>query len=368
MKFSCSQKELLKAVLIAVKATGKSGNLPILENIFLKCFGQNLEISATNLEISILTKILAEIKNEGEVTIPAKIFSSWLNLISDEVIDFEKKEGETIFLKTQNSKTNLKGFPSDDFPKIPNVPRENECEILIKDFKSALQKTLFATSNSETRPILSGVLLISDENKLVLVSTDSYRLSEIKIPFSISPKKEIYSIIPNKTLLEVDRILNGKHEDEKIKIIFSENQVLFQIGNTQLISRLIEGKFPDYKKIIPTNFKNEIYINRKDFLQNIKRVSLFAQENSNSIQLSCKENELEIFTSETEIGNEKVVMKLKEKVSENIISINSQFLLDAILVFSSEEIYLKFGEKLNPILISSKQDSDFQHIIMPLKT
>lgn len=364
MKFQCEKESLLKALIIAQKASGGVGTLPVLENILLSAEGQSVEVSATNLELSITTSLEAKIQNEGKITVPAKTIASWIHLSGDGEVKIEKTDGESVSLQTKGSKTKIKGLSADDFPPLPLVEKEDFLRVSQKEFKKALAKVSFAAATNGTRPVLSGLFLWSNEEKLFLVGTDSYRLSEKKIPLLVQPKEKISVIIPAKTLIELERILG---DDGDLDVIFSKNQVLFLFNGIRLVSRLIEGQFPNYQQILPKGFQNEIQVNRRDFIQTVKRVGIFARENNNNIKLIVSSDEMIVTTDATEIGSEEAVLPVENNAGENTISLNAQFLLDILMVLSGEKVVLLLGENLSPVSLSSPETEGFLHIIMPLK-
>jgi DNA polymerase-3 subunit beta len=366
MKFACRQKDFLMALSVAQKAVGSTGVLPVLENVLISAEGQNIEVSATNLEISITTSFSAQIQNEGKVTIPAKTLLSWVSLVSDEELEISKGDGEGIILQTKTAKTSIKGVSADEFPVLPVVEKESVVRVSQKELKRTIEEVVFSAASTGTRPVLSGVLFVAQGEELLLVGTDSYRLSEKKITLSSSVKEPVRCIIPAKTLMEIERII-GADEKEDIEIIFSKNQVLFLLNGIRIISRLIEGQFPNYEQILPKTHKNEVVIQRQNLIQTVKRVGIFARENNNNVHLVFRENELIVTTDPTEIGTEESRIEIQNTNGENSVALNAQFLLDALLVFSGKEVLIKIGEKLSPVSIISQSDSDFLHIIMPLK-
>ncbi len=367
MKFTCQQKEFLQALNIVQKAVGGVGVLPILENILISAEGQSVELSATNLEISITTSFSADIQNEGRITIPARTILSWMSLVSGDKIELTRTEGEGVTLKTKGSKTTLKGLSAEEFPALPVVEKEECITVTQVDFKRAIEGVVFSAATTGTRPVLSGVLLYNDGKNMVVVGTDSYRLSEKRIPFLKNPKEAIRCIIPAKTLMEVERILSPEKKEDGIEIIISKNQILFLVDNIRIISRLIEGQFPNYQQILPKGHKNNIEVDRHELIQVVKRVGIFARENNNNIKLSLSDKEMKITTDVTEIGVDESVIPIENPNGENIVALNSQFLLDILLVFNGKKVNLHLGEKLSPISIVSPQEEDFLHIIMPLK-
>lgn len=366
MKFTCRQKDFLLALSIAQKAAGSTGILPVLENVLISAEGQSVEVSATNLEISIATSFSSRIQNEGKVTIPVKTLLSWVNLISDDELEVSKGDGEGIVLKTKSAKTSIKGVSADEFPILPVVEKESIVCVSQEELKRAIEEVVFAAASSGTRPVLSGVLFVAQGEELLLVGTDSYRLSEKRITPKASTKESVRCIIPAKTLMEIERIISSDEEGD-IEIIFSKNQVLFLLNGVRIISRLIEGQFPNYEQILPKSHKNNVQLQRQELIQTVKRVGIFARENNNNVHLVFKEKELLVTTDPTEIGTEESRISIENSYGENSVALNAQFLLDALLVFSDKEVTLGIGEKLSPVSITAESEKDFLHIIMPLK-
>lgn len=370
MKVFCNQKDLLKGLVIASKAISSNNTLPILNNILIKAEGQKLYFSATNLEIAIEYFIEAEVKNEGIITVPAKIFTNYINFLKDEKIEITSKESN-LLIHSSLSETEINSLPSSDFPSIPKIEQNLSFKIKKEDFKKAIKQVVFAASNSNTRPVLSGVFLNLIEDKLKLVATDSYRLSEKTIPVLKVEKNfpEIKSIIPAKTISELLKLIELEEEINEVEVINSNNQILFKIGNIILTSRLIEGIYPDYQQIIPKECKTTIELSLEELILTLKRINLFAKENNNSIKLKIEKNgNLEISTTLTQIGSDKSVLKTKTQGEENIIALNSQYLLEILLNIENEDkVLLQLNERINPIILKIKEQPDFIHVIMPLK-
>ncbi len=366
MKFSCAQKDILRALSITQKATGSTGTLPILENVLITAEGQTVEVSATNLNISITTTIDAQVQNEGRTTLPSKTIVSWIGLISGQSIEFSKSEGEKISVKSEGSKTTIKGISADEFPVIPFVEKENTCTISQKAIKSALDQVVFCAAAGGTRPVLSGIYFTTDGERLTIAGTDSYRLSERKIPLKTPPKDDFSCIIPSRTLMELERILTSE-EDGELEIIFSKHQILFYFDGIRIVSRLIEGQFPNYQQIIPKSFQSTVEVDRQDLIRTVKRVGIFARENNNNIKLNFRAHEMDVTTDATEIGNEEATLPITNTNGESAVAINSQFFLDVLQVLAGDKVELHIGEKLSPISITSPKNSEFLHVIMPLK-
>lgn len=367
MRLTCLQKDLQFALGIVSCAVSPSNTLPVLNNILLKAANKKLFFSATNLEIAVHYSILADIKNEGSITIPAKLITSYASLLEDKDIEMKVEEGMTLHIKSKSSQTKIKGISPDEFPLIPKVEKESSFQITAKDLSQAINTTVFSAATSTTRPILSGVYLYAEKDTLKMVATDSFRLAEKKTKLPKKIEKTVECIVPVRTLLELGRILATKYEKELVDIHISKNQILFSLDGIELTSRLIEGKFPDYEKIIPRATRTKIETDATHLTLATKRVSLFARENNNNIKLTAtNDGRLQIATDETSVGEEKAEVDIKMSGENNKVALNSQYLLD-VLSHLKENISIEMDEKLTPVVVRPTKKEDYLYIIMPLK-
>lgn len=367
MRFVCQQEDLLKGLSVTQKAINTHNTLPVLSNILIESEGQKVKLSATNLEISIQTSIQADVKNEGKITIPARILTSWVSFLKKSEIEIKTKENETLLLKTNEAKTTIKGISAEEFPVLLKIEKENEFTLKNTDLKKAINEVIFSCSHSSIRPVLSGVLITGKNNEIRFAATDSYRLSEKIVNIDKKLDKEIYCIIPARTMIEVERIISSIKEDKDVKVIISQNQILFQIENISITSRLIDGKFPEYNQIIPKNNKTKIIIKKDDLVLAIKRVGIFAKENNNNMRFIFEKEKVIITTDVTEIGTEEAELEINLTGEPSQASLNGQFLLDILSVIEEDEIEIGATEKLAPIIIKGKNQEGFTHVIMPLK-
>ena len=348
-------------------AVNPSTTLPVLNNILLKASNKRLFFSATNLEIAINYSIPAEIKNEGAITIPAKLITHYIALLSDQDVELKVEDGMVLHLKSKSSQTKIKGISPDEFPPIPNIEKDASLQILAADLNGAIDCTVFSASASSSRPILAGVYMQADKDILKMVATDSFRLAEKKTKLVKKIEKNVECIVPVKTLLELGRILSSKFEKEPVEIHISKNQILFSVGGIELISRLIEGNFPDYEKIIPKAVRTKLEANVANLSTATKRVSLFAKENNNNIKLSVtNDGRLQIATDETSVGEERAEMDIKMTGENNKVALNSQYLLD-VLAHLKDSVTIEMDEKLTPVVVRPLKRDDYLYIIMPLK-
>ena len=367
MKLVCTQVDLERAVNIVSKAITPNTTLPVLNNILLKADGNKLHFSATNLEVAIQYFIPAEVKSEGAITIPAKLLSSYVNLLKDEKMEIELVTGDTLQIKSLSSQTKIKGINANEFPVIPKVEKENTFKVTTKSLEKAITQTAFAASTNTSRPVLSGVLFDVDKDTLKIVATDSYRLAEKTIQLKEKTNLDIECIVPAITIMELGKIL-AHSEDKEVELSVSKNQVLFVAGDVQLMSRLIEGKFPPYEKVLPKDTKTKLEVLDDALANVVRRVSLFARENNNSIKLSAtNDGKLTVSTDETRVGEEKAELDVKIEGENNKISLNAQYLLDVLNYIQSDNVFIEIDDKLSPAVIKPAKEKDYVYIIMPLK-
>lgn len=368
MKLRLNQQDISFALNLVLKAINPNNTLPILNNILLEAKEQKLFLSATNLEIAISLDIPAQIVTEGKLTVPAKLISSYVSLLPNEELELEVLEDLSLEIQSLKSDTKIKGLKADDYPNIPQINKEKSFKIPAKLLEKSILETVFSASLNSSRPILSGVYLKIEPNQITFVSTDSYRLAEKKIKLDTQVTEVLECIVPAKTMQELAKILNN-FNDAIVEVIVSKNQILFNINNINLTSRLIEGTFPDYTKIIPLENKTTLTVKKTDLELALKRINLFAREINNSIHLEIdpESKKMLISTDETRIGEEKSQLDIEITGEMNKISLNSQYMLDVLNVKEGDKIIIQINEKLSPVKIRPEKTDDYTYIIMPLK-
>lgn len=367
MKVFCNQKDLTNALNITSRAVSQNVTLPVLNNILLKASGKDLYFAATNLEIAIKYHLQTDVRTEGSITVPAKLFTNYVSLLSDEKVELSLSDTLTLNINSSSSQTKIKGIHPDEFPLIPKTEKETTIMVSAKDLEKAVNQVVFSASLNTSRPVLSGVYFLFEKGVLRLVATDSYRLSERKI----STKKDkdegrAECIVPARTVMELAKLIQ-KNTGE-IEINISKNQILFVIGSIELTSRLIEGKFPDYERIIPKTSKTKILVDVPELELAAKRVSLFAREDSNSVKMSVtNDGKMLLATEETKVGEEKAELSVTIEGENNKIAFNAQYLLDVLPTIGEEKVFIELNDKLSPIVVKPQKNTDFVYIIMPLK-
>lgn len=382
MKAFCLLNNFKQAIQNSERITGKQVNLPILNNILIRAKNDELVILATNLELGIKSKINTKVQKDGEIAVPARVLSGFLANLSQESEKIQLEvRNQTLHLKTGPHSASIKGLNTDEFPIIPEKKGTFLFKIDQFSFKNALLKTFFSIGMAESRQELTGIYLGFGEKHLVMTSTDSFRLTEVKLPLSGENKGVDYPtvgenigsvIIPFSTLNEIARIIDG--EGDKIEFYLNENQAFFKLGSTQLVSRLISGKYPDYEQVIPAKFGTQAVVESENFLRVLRMANVFSGGRSGEIQLSLEaEKEKLIINSESEeLGSNQSEISSKILGSKQNLTLNGKYLMDAIQAAGSEKVALMVNNPAAPIGIRSvsgegKIKEDFVCIIMPIK-
>lgn len=366
MELTVTQENLNRALSAASRVASNKTQLPILSNILLRTDGNRLLVAATNLEIASTQYIGAKIAKPGAITVPARLMTEFISSLPKESIEL-KVINDNLHIKSGKYSSVINGYIADDFPELPTINESSSIQysINVDDFKHAVSQTIITTSNDTTRPVLTGVYWNSFEGSLYLAATDGYRLSERCL---VKTKSEVAAIVPTHTLQEVLR--NITDDQNEIDILFDETQVRFRIGDAEIISRLIDGNFPNYRQLVPASSETTIIINKSEFIRITKVAGLFARESGGSITLTAdKEKEsLAIHSIASQLGENTSEASAKV-TSDGQITLNSRYLGEALSVIDGEDVEFSFSGKIAPcILKSTNPNTDYYHIIMPLKS
>lgn len=368
MKFTCTKENLAPALSLVTGIATKNINLPILNNVLIKADSQKVEIISTNLELAIIVNIRSKIELQGSFTVPARTLFDFVNLLSDEKIDFELKENE-LQITCGHSATKIKGSPSDEFPIIPSAEGNYGFLIENENFKKGLSQVLPAVAKNDIRPELSGISFNFDDSELTMAATDSYRLAEKKLKL-IQGKEKIRVIVPGRTAQEIHHILLNSSEDEKkVRLLLSENQIIVNYDSVQLISRLIEGQYPDYIQIIPRDFKTSVEFSLSKMIKEIKAASLFSTSGVNGINFDIEDDKskIKISSMSTQTGEYRSETEVIIKGENNSILLNYRYILDGLNNLDGDKGILKMINSNSPCILSSKEDDGYLYVIMPIK-
>ena len=373
MNFTILAKELKKGLSFTEKITGKNLTLPILNNLLIEALPNFLKISSTDLEVGIEWWGHCKTEKEGSIAVPAKFISQLVGVLPEEKIDIKTK-GNTLLIEGKNIKTQIKGFSSEEFPIIPKFLKDIYIEMDGKKLKDGLISVVDMVSTSQVKPEISGVYFSFNKGSIKLVATDSFRLTEktIKDDFKNLFEKEINFILPQKTTRELINIL-PEEEGEKIRIYFSESQVMFEtfLPNSthpeiNLVSRQIDGEYPSYEEIIPKTSKTKIILNKDEFVKQIKMAGLFGGK-TNEVLIKVGENNIEIKSQDDEIGESELSMSAITEGDEVKVSFNYRFILDALINIKSSEISFEMQGNDGPALIKPVGDASYLYVVMPIR-
>lgn len=384
MKLICTQDNFKKAVLNVERVVSKQNTLPILNNILFEADKSSLKLSATNLEIGISHKIGAKVEKEGKITIPGKIIGNFVNnLPKGENIKLEA-QNQSLKVASGNTRAVIKGLLADDFPLIPQKNSQFILYLKAKQLKEAIEKTSTCISFNEARQELTGINVILNKKELFLAATDSFRLAEVKVALNEENlEKDIYDafisrrnnlIIPSSTMLELARIIAQNENEEKVKIAIEEGQIFFEAGDIKLVSRLINGKYPEYKHIMPENFKTGVVL-EKSLLQSIlKMASVFSEKSSEiTLKIDAGSSKLFIDVKSAETGENTSEVKLDVRGPSQEIVFNAKYLLDGVNTISTSKVSLLFNSDATPVALKEIDEKsgevleNYIYIVMPIK-
>lgn len=369
MKIQILQENLNKGLLTASRLISSKTQLPILANILMKTDKNRLLISATNLENGISLWLGAKVEEEGEITIPAKTLSEVVSSLPAETINLEVKEN-SLLLSCGGYSARFNGMPASEFPKLPTYSEENMILLPAEKILKAIDQVAFAAAADDSRPVLTGVLVGITEKDLSLAATDGYRLSLKKIELENPLKENVSLILPAKTLLEVAKIITEeKGQDSIVKMGYTkeQNQIVFVFSDLELFSRVIEGEFPDYEKIIPQTVNTKITIDKENLNRAVKIVSVFARESSNIVKIKAKEGILEMSANSPQMGENTNNLEVKTEGEGIETAYNFRFLQSFLNAVSGHEVTLETTGSLNPGVFKEVGNDNFLHIIMPVR-
>lgn len=363
MKIQVTQENLNKALTSVSRIANTRNTLPILANVLIKTVDNRVCVAATNLNIAITHYIGSKVKDNGGITVPARLTQEFISSIPPGTIDVSLEENK-LHIKTEQYNSTINGALADDFPVMPKIENGTSWKIGAKELKTALTQVVGAASNDEARPVLTGVYFFTSEGNLYLAATDSYRLAEKKVA---KLKKDVKLLMPATSAQELLRLISDLSGEIEVK--HDDQQVLFRIDDIELVTRLIEGEYPDYRKLIPGKFATSAKLGKSDFVSITKVSSLFARESAGSVTMEVNDDEKQIGIRSiaSQLGENTATAKADTKGSGNI-TLNSRYILDCLNVLEGDSTSVSFNGKLEPCVIKSQEDPDYTHVIMPLKS
>lgn len=365
MKIEIIKEKFLEGVTLCERISGKHVSLPVLSCIILEARNKELVVKATNLDVGIEVVVPAKVTSEGIVALSGAVLKSFLaNSEGEKNILLEQKENEVV-VSAGESKASIKTMPAEDFPVIPKVDEGRKFKINAKDFVSGITAVWYSASMSSIKPELSSVYIYTDEEGLVFVSTDSFRLAEKKIKVKKSKDDNFSMLVPFKNISEISRVFDGL--DEEVEILGTKNQVSFFAPGIHITSRVVDGNFPDYKQIIPKTFTSTVTVLKQDFLQALKLTNAFS-DNFNQVifTISPSKKTLEMKTKNSDVGEGTQSIKGSFSGEELTITFNHKYVFDCLSSIESESVTLNFSGAGKPLVISPSHNVNFVYLVMPM--
>jgi DNA polymerase-3 subunit beta len=362
MKFSATKEKLLEGLQQVQNVVSTRTTLPILSNVLLQAKGGEVRLTTTDLDVGVRGAFEASVEKDGATTLPARrLFTIIRELPSSEVsIEVDGKNAASI--RSGQSFFKILGLPEEEFPPLPKFENAKTVTIPQKALRDGLRKTSYAISTDETRYVLNGLLFSFKENKLTLVATDGRRLAMVDIELEFPKSHEADIIVPTKAVTELGRLLT---EDGEVKVSVGSGQIAFELNNTLLVSKLIEGNYPNYKQVIPTETKERVTLERETFLNSLRRVSLLASDKSNSIKLNFSKNNIDITANTPEVGEAKESLPVSYKGRDFSIAFNPEFLMAPLRALAEDEVFLDLIDEMSPGVL--KIQTPFLYVLMPMR-
>ncbi|MBI5840623.1 MAG: DNA polymerase III subunit beta [Chloroflexi bacterium] len=374
MKVTVLQENLARGLSIVSRAVSPRSTLPVLSNILIATDEGRLRLSATNLELGITCWIAARIDEDGSTTVPARTFGDLINALpSDQVQLTLDVKSQSLHVKGGTSNNDIKCIDAQEFPPLPVPEMEGAIQLNVVDFKEMIQQVAFAASTDEARPVLMGVLLSVDKDKVTMAAADGFRLSVRKALLSNPAQQPLSVIIPARALNELARVSTDGEEAIYMVVPKNRGQVLFRVKDVEVVSQLIDGTFPDYQQIIPRSYKSRTLVSTASLLKACKQAEIFAREGSNVARLDIKQSkgemqpgEVEISATSEETGKNETIVEATVDGGSVLIAFNVKFLREALEVIRTPNVALETSAANAPGVVRPVGDDNFLHVIMPM--
>lgn len=362
MKFCIEQDQILEALQKVQSVVSQRTTLPILSNVLLEADSGKLTLTTTDQEVSVRTSLEADVSESGATTLPVRRFFSICRELPSHQIDIAVNANDVAEISSGAANFKLEGLSKDDFPPMPSFEESFSYQLNQSTLKDILQKTSYAASTDESRAILNGSLMAFRDNKLTVVSTDGRRLALVEQEIEIPEQAELDIVVPTKTINELIKTLEDEGE---ASIKTSATQVAFEFDSMFIISKLVDGTYPNYRQVIPSQCEERIAIDRETFHNAVRRVSLMLDDQAASVKLKITENRIELLTSSPEVGEARESVPVKYSGKDIAIAFNPAFLMAPLKHLDSDEVFLELSDELSPGVI--KSNVPFLYVIMPIR-
>jgi DNA polymerase-3 subunit beta len=375
MEFTCEKSDLQKGVSAVERIVAARSTLPIVSYVLFQADKTGLRLSANNLDLGVELGLPAKVTKEGAILVPAKTLGGIVSRLPDTKISFKLTEKGTIIISFGQSNFNVHTLPPDEFPALPKVKDGKTFSLPTNLFASMIKQTIFSVSSSEDKHVLTGVLLdlgkgmVGDDSSIRLVATDGYRLAKRGEKIKIKDDVKGKVIIPAKALQELFRLIELDGGEDELNIHFSGDQISFRFSDVALVSRIIQGQFPDFRQVLPKKSGNKLVMNRRVLLEAAERAGVIASGSANIVRFEIKGGKLHLFASTPDVGtiDEIVEAEIKAEVKSQI-AFNIRLIVDVLKVMETEKIVLELSDNLGPGILKEDGGSDYVYVVMPIKT
>jgi DNA polymerase III subunit beta len=367
MNLSISKEQILVGLQAVQNVVGARTTLPILSNVLLRAEKDRVEFTATDLDVSVVCAVEAKVKKPGATTVPVKKLFGIVKELNGSEIEIETDDKNITVIRCGPSYYKIHGLSADEFPPLPKFKDDKKVSLSQETVKAMMRKTSFAVSTDESRYVLNGIFFSLKDHKMTMVATDGRRLALADEETDISEKSSGEFIVPAKAVGELNRLLQDKGNME---IKFGDNQASFALKDDKgfsvlLITKLIEGNYPNYKQVIPTETKERIALVREEFLQALRRAEIMTSEKANSVKMTFGKNSLAITANSPEVGEARESLAVNYKGKEMAIAFNPRYLIDALGALTEDEVFFELIDELSPGVL--KINGPFLYVVMPMR-
>jgi DNA polymerase-3 subunit beta len=370
VKLSVMQENLARGLSVVSRAVSTRSTLPVLANVLLRTEDAGLKLTATNLEIGITYWVAGKIESDGAITVPARLLTDLGNsLPSAERVDLELGSGELLHLQCGPFATHVKGIDADEFPAIQTAGERPTTRITQKVLRQALEETIFAAATDEARPILTGILARFEGDRLTLAAADNYRIAVKTIP-TLDPVPETSVVVPSRALAELVRVLAESDEAVDVVLAQARNQILFHVEGVDLVSRLIDGQFPNYQQVLPSSHATRAVLEREELLRAVRPAALIASSSANIVKLAIGSNGSSgvTVTANADVGDYTGNVDAAVEGDGTTIAFNARYLADVLTNVDAEQFALELNGPLSPGVFKPVGDTEYVHVVMPVRT
>lgn len=367
MNLTITKEQIINGLQAVQNVVSTRTTLPILSNVLLRAEGEQLELTATDLDVTVVCGVEAKVNKAGASTVPVKKLFGIVRELNSGEIEVEVDEKNMCLVRSGASFYKINGLSADEFPPLPKFKEEKKVVLAQETLKGMMKKTSFAISTDESRYVLNGIYLSLKDHKLTMVATDGRRLALVDEELDVAETSQGEFIVPAKTVNELNRLLQDKGE---VEIRYAENQASFTLKDEKapsvlIITKLIEGNYPNYRQVIPGETKERVGLVREEFLHALRRAEIMTSEKSNSVKLSFAKNKLEITANSPEVGEAKETLAINYKGAEMAIAFNPKYMIDPLNALTNDEVFLELIDELSPGVL--KINGPFLYVVMPMR-